>query len=235
MFSVVLMWLITPTNWYPSTTYCPGEHDITCVSIAGVACSAEQMVHDFDRMGVLVASDGKMHWEPGGIFTTTCDIDITFFPFDLQRCEIVVGAWAYYSQKMNLINASSEIKLHDYTENGEWEILETVVTWNDTGLPCCPDVRYSYVSSGLYLRRRTSYYFVNIVAPCFMLSVLVLMGFCIPPEAGEKISCGISVMLAFTVFLLMVSESVPRTSLQLPVLGKWWELANLLSSVCVSV
>ena len=57
---------------------------------------AEHMTQDFDKMGVLISHTGRIHWEPGGIFSTTCDMDITFFPFDIQKCSIVVGTWAYY-------------------------------------------------------------------------------------------------------------------------------------------
>jgi len=61
---------------------------------------------------------------------------------------------------------------------------------------------------------------MNIILPCTMLSVLVMVSFCLPPDSGEKISLGISVLLAFTVFLLTVAESIPRTSLHTPIMGR---------------
>ena len=45
---------------------------------------AEELLPDFDRIRVLLNSSGGLHWEPGGIFRTTCDIDISYFPFDTQ-------------------------------------------------------------------------------------------------------------------------------------------------------
>ena len=45
---------------------------------------ANDMIQDFERIRVLIRNNGSVHWEPGGVFVTTCDIDITFFPFDTQ-------------------------------------------------------------------------------------------------------------------------------------------------------
>ena len=42
------------------------------------------MIQEFEKIRVLVSHNGLVHWEPGGVFTTTCDIDITYFPFDKQ-------------------------------------------------------------------------------------------------------------------------------------------------------
>lgn len=69
------------------------------------------------------------------------------------------------------------------------------------------------------MTRRFTFYIMNIILPCSLLSILILVVFCVPPDAGEKISAGISVLLAFTVFLLMLADNVPRTSLDIPVLG----------------
>lgn len=78
---------------------------------------------------------------------------------------------------------------------------------------------YAHVIFTLHLKRRYKFYVMNIVLPCVMLSVLIMIGFCLPPDAGEKISLGISVLLAFTVFLLMIADAIPRTSLAIPLIG----------------
>ncbi len=65
--------------------------------------------------------------------------------------------------------------------------------------------------------------YLSIFITPFSLShqILVMIVFLLPPDAGEKISLGISVLLAFTVFLLMVAENVPRTSLHVPIMGEY--------------
>lgn len=77
--------------------------------MAGHVNSAEELVPDFERIRVMLSHDGQLHWEPGGIFKTTCDIDIAYFPFDTQHCPMVVGAYSYYSVRMNITNAKSTV------------------------------------------------------------------------------------------------------------------------------
>ena len=79
---------------------------------------------------------------------------------------------------------------------------------------------YSKVKATLYLKRKHRFYTINLVLPCAMLSSLTLVTFLSPPDQGEKISLGISILLSFSVFMLSLSENMPKTSDSLPLLGE---------------
>jgi len=77
------------------------------------------------------------------------------------------------------------------------------------------------VKMTIHMQRRFSYYIVNILYPCLMMSLLVLMVFILPPDSGEKVSLGVTVLLAFSVFQLMIAENVPSSSEATPILGMY--------------
>ena len=118
---------------------------------------------------------------------------------------------------MRLRNNSSEICLTEWRKNGEWEIKETemynkVITY--------PLTQYYRVYATLTIKRKYWYYLVNIVMPCVIMSMLSFLMFFLPPEAGEKISLGVTVLLSYSVFLLLLADSMPQTSDYIPILGK---------------
>lgn len=53
---------------------------------------------------MVVRNNGSCLYVPPGIFKSTCKIDITWFPFDDQRCEMKFGSWTYdgYQVKFDL-------------------------------------------------------------------------------------------------------------------------------------
>ena len=56
---------------------------------------------------MVVTHEGKCTYIPPGIFKSTCKIDITWFPFDDQDCEMKFGSWTYNGFKVKCK------KLHD--------------------------------------------------------------------------------------------------------------------------
>ena len=60
---------------------------------------------------------------PPGIFKSTCKIDITWFPFDDQDCDMKFGSWTYDGYKVDLKLKAEAGDLGTYTNNGEWDLL----------------------------------------------------------------------------------------------------------------
>ncbi|KAJ8297829.1 hypothetical protein KUTeg_024360 [Tegillarca granosa] len=153
-----------------------------------------------DLFRVSVYFDGTVVWEPGGSFSTSCNIKIRYFPFDYQTCEITFTVWQYTKGMMSVTNSSDSINMETYTGNGEWVVKSTSmesVDWHD---PSSTGDVYSEVLIKFRVRRKFMYYFINIILPCLLMSVLVLVVFHLPPDSGEKVSLGVTVLLAFSVF-----------------------------------
>ena len=53
-----------------------------------------------------------------------------------------------------------------------------------------------------------------------MLSILTCLTFYLPTESGEKVSLGLTVLLAFSVFMLLIAEAMPATSEFIPLIGQ---------------
>ena len=53
-----------------------------------------------------------------------------------------------------------------------------------------------------------------------MLSGLTCLTFYLPTESGEKVSLGLTVLLSFSVFMLLIAESMPATSEFIPLIGQ---------------
>ena len=48
------------------------------------------------------------------------------------------------------------------------------------------------------------FYMMNFVLPCLLIAVLTLLVFLLPPESGERMSFGVTVLLSFTILIMML-------------------------------
>ncbi|TRY81496.1 hypothetical protein DNTS_033324 [Danionella cerebrum] len=98
--------------------------------------------------------------------------------------------------------------LTDLVENVEWVCDGMPAVKNVMMYGCCSDP-YPDITYTVLLKRRSSFYIFNLLLPCFLISFLAPLGFYLPADSGEKVSLGVTVLLALTVFQLMVAESMP--------------------------
>ncbi|KAI0230878.1 Neuronal acetylcholine receptor subunit non-alpha-3 [Lamellibrachia satsuma] len=178
---------------------------------------ADEIYGDYREFRAIVSHSGQVRWEPGGVFRTMCAIDITYFPFDDQNCALVFGAWSYHTTKMNLTVRDSTVNLDSYRRNGEWRILLTEVVRDEFFYAASPQERFSNVAFLVSLRRRYTFYVLNVILPSMVTSVLLLSIFYCPP--GQKVQIGVVVLLSFRIFLLNVTDNIPKTSDHIPLLG----------------
>ncbi|KAL5282058.1 CHRNA7.2 family protein [Megaselia abdita] len=184
--------------------------------------SADEGFDGTYQTNVVVRNNGSCLYVPPGIFKSTCKIDITWFPFDDQRCEMKFGSWTYDGFQLDLqLQDETGGDISSYVLNGEWELLGVPGKRNEIYYNCCPEP-YIDVTFAIIIRRRTLYYFFNLIIPCVLIASMALLGFTLPPDSGEKLSLGVTILLSLTVFLNMVAETMPATSDAVPLLGTYF-------------
>nr|XP_019943607.1 PREDICTED: neuronal acetylcholine receptor subunit alpha-9-like [Paralichthys olivaceus] len=169
---------------------------------------------------VVIRHNGEIMWDSPAITKSSCKVDVSFFPFDAQQCRFTYGSWTYNGNQLDILNAMESADLADLVDNVEWEVLGMAAKKNIILYGCCADP-YPDVTYTLKLKRRASFYVFNLLIPCVMISFLAPLGFYLPADSGEKVSLGVTVMLALTVFQLLVAEIMPPSE-NVPLIGKYY-------------
>ncbi|XP_072051068.1 neuronal acetylcholine receptor subunit alpha-2-like [Amphiura filiformis] len=182
----------------------------------------------------LLSFDGGVYWLPPAIYKSACTIDVRYFPFDQQECIMKFGSWTYDGALVDLSPSKDKVDLEDYWESGEWDIIDTPATKNTVKYPCCDEI-YTDITFNFIIRRKPLFYTVNLILPCVLISFLTVLVFYLPSDSGEKITLCISVLLALTVFLLLIAEIIPPTSLLIPLIGRYLLFTMILVTLSIVI
>ncbi|XP_048771934.2 neuronal acetylcholine receptor subunit alpha-6-like [Ostrea edulis] len=166
----------------------------------------------FDDIMIRYRNDGAALWYIGDYIETSCDIDVTHFPFDRQMCKIVMRTWNYRNHELQLFIFQGGISLLNFTENGEWIIY-------DTTSERVKDGPFESIHFKLYLERRSFFFIVNLFMPVLLLVLLNCTVFLLSADSGERVGYAITCLLSITVYLTLVSDTIPKTSKPISVLS----------------
>lgn len=183
----------------------------------------------------IVFASGLVYWLPPAIYKSSCKIQVKHFPFDRQNCTLKFRSWTYDYTEIDLVLRARMATMDDFTPSGEWDILalpgRRTVNPSD---PTYVDITYDFL-----IQRKPLFYTINLLIPCVLITALAILVFYLPSDSGEKITLCVSVLLALTVFLLLISKIVPPTSLDVPLIGKYLTFTlvlvtfSIVTSVCV--
>ncbi|KAE9554801.1 hypothetical protein FO519_001998 [Halicephalobus sp. NKZ332] len=164
---------------------------------------------EFDSLypaNILVYSNGLTTWIPPAIFKLSAKIHVAWFPFDSQICQLKFGSWTYDGSKIDLRLDENGFDLSTYIPNGEWEIKSVDAERHIQFYKCCVEPYFDIVFT-FQIQRKTLFYGFNLIVPCIAITLLTIVGFAYPSEAGEKMS--IRTYFLFTI--ITVSMSVVGT------------------------
>ncbi|XP_026544102.1 acetylcholine receptor subunit delta [Notechis scutatus] len=194
---------------------------------------------------VLVDSDGGVYWLPPSIFRTACPINVNYFPFDWQNCTLRFCSLRYNANEIDLqlksVNKNNRVHLvewinieqESFKENGEWAIIHRPARKNIDSLVPRDSNKHQDVTFYLIIKRKPLFYIINIVTPCILIAFMIILVFYLPADSGEKVTLAISILLAQSVFLLLISQRLPATSFAIPLIGKYLLFVMLLVTAVV--
>ncbi|XP_055864305.1 neuronal acetylcholine receptor subunit beta-3-like isoform X1 [Biomphalaria glabrata] len=182
---------------------------------------------------VAVQYDGTVRWMVPLMVSSVCAVDVTYFPYDRQACNIKFGSWIYDMEQVDVIIKSKLPDLEHYVVNSEYDLQNVSLTRSVLDSNCCAGGgRHPMVELRLELRRKSLYYDYIVIAPTIMLCVLTLASFLLPCDRGEKMAIGLTVFLTLYVLQLRIADNVPDTN-STPILGVF--MLIVMTFNCVSL
>ncbi|VDI56372.1 Hypothetical predicted protein [Mytilus galloprovincialis] len=148
---------------------------------------------------------GKTKWWPYQFHETSCEINISYFPFDKQICNVTFIIW---SHSMNeIIIKGKYVGKHQFSKNALWSV-DNLELFEDSEHLDGSD--YSTITLTLYLSRKANFYMWNLIFPVVALSILQVVVFLVPAKSGEKLSFAFTLFLTYNMFLILMSSMFPE-------------------------
>uniref|UniRef100_A0A3Q3JU87 5-hydroxytryptamine receptor 3A n=1 Tax=Monopterus albus TaxID=43700 RepID=A0A3Q3JU87_MONAL len=155
---------------------------------------------------------------------TACTLNIYNFPFDVQKCSLTFQSWLHTIDDINITLMRSPEELSEdksvFMNQGEWELLHILSKYKIFSVD--NDDYYAEMKFHVVIRRRPLFYTVNLLMPSIFLMVMDIVGFYLPPDSGERVSFKITLLLGYSVFLIIVSDTLPATAIGTPLIGVYF-------------
>ncbi|XP_038856782.1 5-hydroxytryptamine receptor 3A-like [Salvelinus namaycush] len=165
---------------------------------------------------------------------SSCNLEIYAFPFDVQNCTFTFRSYIHHVSDIRIILGKKvedilKRSISVLSTEGEWELMDIkssklkLSTFNQgEGNP------YDELCFFIVLRRRPTLYVVNLLIPsCFLITV-DLFSFLLPPQNVDRSSFKMTLILGYSVFLLIVNDLLPVTGSTIP-------LINVFFAICLAL
>ncbi|XP_073712947.1 5-hydroxytryptamine receptor 3A-like isoform X3 [Misgurnus anguillicaudatus] len=223
--TVVLGWVNDFTSWNASNfcgiQTCTIQKDKLWTPDIGIAESIATEFASMENSYVKMFSEGHVLLSETLILTTACKMDLYTFPFDAQTCTLTLQS-ALHSINELTINQFSDASFMTasskkaFQTQGEWDLLSITVSKSNM-------TTFGYLLDQLKfeitIKRRPLLYIINFISPVFCFLVLDVATFFMDSAGGEKLGFKVTLLLAISVLLLILNDTLPSTANEVPLIG----------------
>uniref|UniRef100_A0A0N5B6T9 Neur_chan_LBD domain-containing protein n=1 Tax=Strongyloides papillosus TaxID=174720 RepID=A0A0N5B6T9_STREA len=154
------------------------------------------------------------------ITNSLCQLNVAFFPYDIQTCTLLFGSWAHSNDSIKYSLYSKNLSLIDFYDNQEWELDKVNSQISADGFLydyLDPPLFWDMVIIDLVVSRQSFYYVFNLVIPSTIITFVAVIGFHTPSTSGRvrdaKFRLGIMTLMSMSVILLAIVEDMPKFSM----------------------
>ncbi|KAK2915809.1 hypothetical protein Q8A67_000183 [Cirrhinus molitorella] len=174
---------------------------------------------------VQVRRDGTVEHAVVLFTTVSCEINLFNYPFVKGSCPVAINGWSQKTCALTL-QIADNVSLVD-SSGGEWQTnsVEKIVDSSNR----------AYLLVELSINPFSA--FVTLILPSGLVLLADLVSFALPFEGGERNSFKVTLVLSFTMFLLILNEHLPNGGNCSPLLHYHFSfcLVCLVMSMLVSI
>ncbi|KAE8294083.1 5-hydroxytryptamine receptor 3A [Larimichthys crocea] len=158
---------------------------------------------------------------------SSCRLDIYTFPFDIQNCTLTFGSYLHFATDIRMYPDTTAEEILLESRN----VLETKGEWVLTDLNIKSDTlalavgSYSEIEYRIILSRRPVLYVVNLLLPSCFLVTVDLFSFLLPPHSVDRSAFKMTLILGYTVFLLIMNDLLPVTGDTTPLINVFFSIS----------
>ncbi|XP_072295017.1 uncharacterized protein [Eucyclogobius newberryi] len=191
---------------------------------------------------VYLYSDGRVRDALPVKVVSSCNLGIYTFPFDIQNCTLTFNSYLHRIRDIRMVLGRSVEMITTKSKNvmttmGEWELID--ITYHNLGSHQ-DENSIDELAFHIRVRRRATLYVVNLILPsCFLITV-DLFSFLLPPQSIDRSSFKMTLILGYTVFLLLMNDLLPITGNTIPLINVFFSLclalmvASLLETILIT-
>nr|XP_021326572.1 zinc-activated ligand-gated ion channel-like isoform X1 [Danio rerio] len=177
---------------------------------------------------VLVTVEGTVDHAVILFIAVSCDINLFTYPFVTGDCPVAINGWNKSSYGL-ILQHSNNISMSGNTQSGEWNALKVEITTDS-------DFQYlRYLSVTLSINPFSAV--VTLILPSILIMLADLVSFSLPITGGERNNLKVTLVLSFTMFLLILNDRLSSGGACSPLLHYHFCfcLVNLVLSMVMSV